>query len=380
MTSAPNSLGLIALKPIPTTHSAGITLYQPITDENEILSHPEWPVYRDLEQAMARLNRSVQAPPYCTRVFSSSDLSFTVANRLGLQKWKYGSRLSSLIVTSTPFLVSKPDPKVLHDLLSTRFSHFPVFGLDLDDFLSANPAFTLLKSTDLWGCPAIALRRLTKDGRPVRTPAEAIARKRAAWNLLFCHPDLTRSFLHTFFEVLTTRAPTYSDAVSSLLGATNPSIRYCYFALDRFSGDLTRLYLTQWVPNARREPKTWSEHALVLSSNLRSLTNLINGLLRTRGHEKYHAGVLRSPLTFLFHRRRSRVIDALALFHPYLPYLRASHSSDPFKKLHSHDLHNITRNNHNLALALLRLSRAMGLRTYPNHPVAHLLSSEESRS
>lgn len=377
MTTESNSLGLIALEPVPTTHSAGITLYRPVTDENEILSHPEWPVYRDFDQARARLNRSVQAPANCSRVFNSGDLPFVVANRLGLQRYKWGTRANLLVVTSLPFLVSIPNPTDLHALLATRYPHLPVFGIQddlLTSFLNRNPSFEIRKASDVWGCPSIGLRRLTKAGLPVRTPAEAIARKRASWNLLFCHPSLTRSLLSLFIETLTTPSASYSNRVS---GSSHTPRGFTKNSFCSLFHTIYTPHFSSHVYGTRREPKTWSEHALVLSRSLSSLHGFLSSLLDNLPNTKSNAGNIRTPLTFLFHRRRHRVAEALSLFHPFLSYLRNTPSSDPYKKLSSPDLHAISTNNLSLLRNLYRLSHAMQFRTYPNLPVAHLLDDVE---
>lgn len=368
MSTPPNSLGLIALEPVPTTHSAGVTLYRPVTDEKEILSHPEWPVYTSVEQAISRLNRAVHAPANCSRVFNSHDLSFRVANILGLQQRKWRSRADVIVVTSTPFLVSPPSPADLHALLSTRYSSIPVFGLsdtDLDTFVARNPQFQVRQTTGTFGCPSIGLRRLTKDGRPVRSPSEALARKKKNWDLLFNHPDLTRSFFNTFCESLIKDDPS-SNNTTYYSRAT----LYRHFVINTFNS-------TCFLPGTRREPKTWEEHALTLSENLWQLQRFLNEILTHKPPYSRNSGNLRTPITYFFHRARHRASNALSLFYPYLPYLRVVHVKDPYNKLCRSSLSCITDRNNELALTLLRFSRALGFRTYPNQPTAHLFSPQE---
>lgn len=328
---------VIGLLPIPIDRSYGLTLHLPITDQDYLLTHPDIPMYRDVDHAIQRLTKSSHAPAGTARAFhnlpfSGSNAIYTIRQAFNafmrktreadlatlhritlgrMEKSYYGDREgwrgpdleSCITVLDTP-IVTSPDffnPSTLSSFktLSVLSDHTHKALLDRFPTLEAG-------EPGIFGCPTIRLTPLCKNGLPKRRPGATIAAKREAHLLArgsaITHP-MCDKFAATLDELIKPHHFGYHYQSSKFYFAPN---LYLNARKDR---DLVR----------KKSKKTWDNMAAELHSYISSLNHSLTALFQWQpAPTKVQFGDLRSPLIFLRKRHRQAVLDALLPFDSHL--------------------------------------------------------------
>lgn len=332
----PDIPSVIGLLPIPVDRSYGLTLHLPITNQDYLLSHPDIPMFRNVEHAVARFSRSTHAPLGTTRVFSSLPFSGSHAIHtirktfinfmkttlaadatslhgitLGVfargyqnvDNW-YGPQLESCItIVDTPIVTSPDffDPSTLRTFQTLTVLSKSIHQQLLDRFPTIENA-----SDGIFGFPALRLTPLRKDGTPRRRPGAAISAKREA-ALLARGSAITQDLCKGLASTLT-------DLIS-------PVIKPGHYN-DGFNFHPS-LYMDASTSYRQRRKKgskkTLDQQAEFFADYIDSLNTSLARLFKWKSNPSHtQHGPLRSPLVFLRKKRRQAVLDALLPFDAHL--------------------------------------------------------------
>ena len=333
-TSVPTVIGLL---PIPIDRSYGLTLHLPITNQDYLLTHPDIPMYRDVDHAIQRLTKSSHAPAGTARAFhnlpfSGSNAIYTIRlafnefmkktceadlatlHRItlgrmeksyygGREQWRGPNLESCITLLDTPLVTSSDffNPSTLSSFktLSVLSDHVHKALLDRFPTLEAG-------EPGIFGCPTIRLTPLCKNGLPKRRPGATIAAKREAHLLARGSAiayEMCEKFIGTIEELIKPR---------------------------HFDGPHYQVYPFNFTPHlwlkstkdrdlSRKSKKTWDDMAAELHSYIKSLNHSLTILLQWQPQPtKVQFGDLRSPLIFLRKHHRQAVLDALLPFDSHL--------------------------------------------------------------
>lgn len=328
---------LIGLLPIPVDRSYGLTLHLPITNTDYLLTHPDLPMYRDVDHAIQRLTRSTLSPAGTSRAFST--LPFAHSNAIYTIRQAFNAHMETLSAT---------DRASLHGITLGRMEKTyygnPVWrGPDLDscitlldtplitssDFfdpstLSSFPTLSVLSDSvhkrllerfptleagepGIFGCPTVRLTPLCKNGLPKRRPGATIAAKRESI-LLARGSAITHTMCEEFIGTIDRLIePLHFEGIYNRVAAFNfTPLLWLNAHKDR---DLVR----------KKSKKTWDEMVAELHSYIKSFNHSLTLLLQWQpAPTKTQFGALRSPLIFLRKRHRRAVLDALLPFDSHL--------------------------------------------------------------
>jgi hypothetical protein len=336
----PDIPSVIGLLPIPINRSYGLTLHLPITNQDYLLTHPDIPMFRNVEHAVSRFSRSTHAPLGTTRVFSSlpftgSQAIHTIRNTFiefmkttlaadatslhgktlgrfvsGHYSWNRnshnweGPQLEDCItIVDTPIVTSPDlfDPSTLRTFQTLTVLSQSIHQQLLDRFATVENA-----GVGIFGFPALRLTPLRKDGTPRRRPGAAISAKREA-ALLARGSAITQTLC--------------KDLVSTLDRLASPIIKPGHYN-DGFSFHPS-LYMNANTSYRERRKKgskkTLDDQAEFLADYISNLNTSLAQLFRWKSSPSHtQRGSLRSPLVFLRKHRRQAVLDALLPFDAHL--------------------------------------------------------------
>jgi hypothetical protein len=316
---------MVALRPIPCPdRTIGLSFYEIVSDQSELLANPDLPVFADPESARRSLSRGTLPPPGTTRVLSLSEIPPTARRRLPSslcvtrlhdhtkQPHSYflNSRWCSvakdvLVVCDLPLVISAAvDEPSLPETLA-RFKCLPVLHSTTHHALLKTGRYTSPKKSIFWGLPCLTPRRFSRTGDPVRSPQEAILRRRDAWLAARAHfdPSPLSSLCSTIDQLLCVR--TFKGSISEL-DPSNPRRGYP----SRW------VYTSPFLPRSgaftppQSEP-TWRNILQAHLSGLSDITHYLKAVRTSPLDSSIHpAGALRSPLILL----RRRYYPLLYLF------------------------------------------------------------------
>lgn len=398
----PSTTTGVGLRPIPMERSYGLTAYELVVAEKDLIENPDIQVFRDYDHAKKRLIAGARAPAGCTRVFEAAHVPESVRRSLpGLLSY----RKDLLFVTDQPALVMS-DPALA--LASCRtFNHIPcsLSAREIGDILAAEPSLRLLEKSTMFGLPTLGLKKLTKLGKPPRSPQQAINERKRNFYLTHSvlHLDLHRAFVNTLLDAfkVQTGDPTLDSEADArprneatrirLLARSASAPRHVSIQTQAASTrdiHLDLAYLTSC--SLYRDPRvkrTWSDIAGESAGWAASVAELLDEILATdahlRGRRSYYGrsgrkyeplwwevGVLRTPFTFLRAHRRQVVLEALSLYTSHLS--RFTEYPSPCDKIHTAVREVNAASLKKLHTNLYKLARSMGCRSYPALPTAHI--------
>lgn len=336
---------LVGLQTIPTSHPSLFLLHF-LTTEAELHANPDVPVYPSQEACLSTLRSSLSCPPGTSRLFPfstfvshlskplRSTLSFTLNGATHNCRSLPSSfhRANLHIQSDIPIVTS---PTAIDTLL--RYGPLPSF------IPFSSPLLTRTTSV-LLSLPTYKARRLSKSGKPPRSPKAAMDARRTAW---IAARSLPSPLLPSFRSALD--ALLFPTMVTRARRAPFPSLPYL-----------------STNPSQNSNP-TWRDLVLHTSNNAALLAHYLTKTLRSSSisFADYH-GILRSPISFLRHPRHLPSILALiALFHPHLPFLSGASFPDSDSRLTHTDRTTITLHYAQFRRALYHLLRALGRRSFP---------------
>lgn len=363
----------VALRPIPVERSYGLTAYQMVTDEKEILANPDLQVFRDEAAALKHLNKGARAPAGCARVFPISGIPRRSRKMLPL-RLTYGNYIdgewrgaASHVVTDLPVIVTH-DPKVVYETLR-NFDSLPVLTSDEGSELLKDALLVRKSKSKMWGLPTIGLRKLTKKGKERKTPGETIRKQMRQWmeDRHCLNPNIHKVFVGEMTKLLSIHCGLRNGADYSSDENSHRDLRGYHS-----NGMVQLAPSSRYVcfGGFRTNDPTWSDRAERAANHAATLDRVLVGVLEWEGDQKKYAGDIRSAVVYLHKHKRKEVLELLSLYAPVVKKLYLYPEADRRVGVYVRDEH--AKTFRRLGVALHRLAWKMGCRTYPALDTKHL--------